>query len=135
MPLLSGSCLCGQVQYEGDTEIANVILCHCTDCQKASGSAYMPNIFVKEADLQLFGETMEFHHKADSGSDMTKVNCANCGSPILGRNSARAGVAVLRGGCLDQKELIDPKLMVFTGSKIPSTCVNLDLPAFEKMPT
>lgn len=134
MTKISGSCLCGQVSYEGETEIANVITCHCTDCQKASGSAYMTNVFVKEADLTLSGEVMEFEHKADSGSDMTKVNCAKCGSPILGRNSARPGLAVLRAGCLDQKELIEPKLTVFRDSKIPSTPDYHGIPVFGRMP-
>lgn len=134
MTHITGSCLCGQVHYEAETEILNVIFCHCSDCQKASGAAYMPNVFVKKDDLKISGEMSEYHHKADSGSDMTKVNCAKCGSPIMGLNSARENLAVLRGGSLDQKELIDPKLAVFAGSKIPSTLLH-EIPTHDRMPS
>lgn len=135
MTHLSGQCLCGQVTYKGDTEIANVINCHCDDCRRASGAAYFTNLFVKEADLTVKGDMMEFFHKSDSGNDMTKVNCAKCGSPVFGRNSGRPGVAVIRAGTLDQKELIEPKLAVFASRKIPSTPINPDVKSFDEMPS
>ena len=103
MPKITGSCLCGAVKYHGDVEIMGAANCHCNDCRKAMGAAYATNLFVRAEGLTIEGETMEFHHKADSGSDMTKVNCAKCGSPVYGLNSSREGVVVLRAGCLDQK--------------------------------
>lgn len=134
MTQISGSCLCGQVKYSGDTEIAGVINCHCDDCRRASGAAYLTNVFVPEADMTVEGKTMEFTHKSDRGSDMTKVNCANCGSPVFGRNSAREGVMVLRAGTLDQKDLITPGANVFAMSAVPSTPIDPDLKTFPGMP-
>ena len=134
MPKISGSCLCGQLSYSGDTEIRGVVNCHCSDCQKVSGATYFSNVFVSHDDLEITGETLEFHHKADSGADMTKINCAKCGSPVLGLNSRREGIAVLRAGCLDQKDLIVPKLNVFVSRKVPSTHIDSDIPSFDTMP-
>lgn len=135
MTHISGGCLCGQVRYEGDTEIKGIINCHCDDCRKASGAPYLINVFVVEADLTFKGETMEYQHKSDRGTDMTKLNCANCGSPVFGRNSAREGIAVIRAGTIDQKDLITPKITVFAESKIPSTPMDVENKSFARMPS
>ena len=130
---ITGSCLCGQVKYYGDAEIVGAANCHCDDCRKASGAAYLTNLFVKADGLTIEGETMEFHHKADSGSDMTKVNCAKCGSPVYGLNSAREGMVVIRAGTMDQKELITPGVNIFCESKVPSTPLDDTLKQFDRM--
>lgn len=108
--------------------------CHCDQCRKATGAVYSTNLFVQEADLDIQGETLEFQHTSDSGSTMTKINCATCGSPTLGRNSNRDGVLVLRAGTVDQKELIKPAGYVFCEKAVPSTPMDADLKQFDKMP-
>ncbi len=133
MTKLSGSCLCGQLSYAGDTDIMGVVNCHCTDCQKALGAMNSTNMFVKAADITVTGDTLEFDHQADSGSTLTKINCAKCGSPTLGRNSAREGMLVIRTGTLDQKDLIVPKATVFASSKVPSAPLDDSLKIFDKM--
>ena len=135
MTKITGSCLCGQLHYHGDVEIMGAANCHCDDCRKASGAAYLTNVFVKEDGLTIEGQQMQYMHKSDRGSDMTKINCAECGSPVFGRNSAREGVVVLRAGSLDQKELIEPGMTVYASQKIPSTPVNENLKIFDKMPS
>ncbi|MEM7240662.1 MAG: GFA family protein [Pseudomonadota bacterium] len=134
MVKITGSCFCGQVTYHGDVEIVGAANCHCDDCRKASGAVYLTNLFVKAEGLNFEGKTMEFHHKSDRGSDMTKVNCAACGAPIYGLNSAREGMVVLRAGTLDQKELITPSVNVFCESKVPSTPLDGTLAQFDGMP-
>lgn len=135
MVKITGSCLCGQLHYTGDTEIMGAMSCHCDQCRKATGAAYSTNLFVKEADFDITGETLEFQHKSDSGSTMTKINCANCGSPTLGRNSNREGMLVLRAGTVDQKDLVKPAGYVYCGKAIPSTAMDPALKQFDEMPT
>jgi len=134
MVKITGSCLCGQLNYTGDTEIMGAMSCHCDACRKATGAAYSTNLFVKDADFDIQGETLEFQHKSDSGSTMTKINCATCGSPTLGRNTNRPGGLVLRAGTVDQKDLIKPAGYVYCENAIPSTAMDPALKQFERMP-
>jgi hypothetical protein len=134
MVKITGSCLCGQLHYSGDTEIMGAMSCHCDACRKATGAAYSTNLFVKEADFTIAGETLEFQHKSDSGSTMTKINCATCGSPTFGRNTNREGMLTLRAGTVDQKDLIKPAGYVYCENAIPSTAMDPALKQFVRMP-
>ena len=134
MPKVSGSCLCGAVSFEGDGDVAVMANCHCIDCQKATGAAYASMIFFKEDDISISGELNSFQHTADSGSTMTKLGCPKCGSPMFGKNTARAGMIAVRGGVLDQKDMIKPVVNVYCSSAIPSTPMDDALKNFDKMP-
>lgn len=134
MAKVSGSCLCGNVSFEGDTEVMNVINCHCDDCRKATGAAYATNVFVKQDEITVTGTPKVYTHKSDRGTDMTKYFCDNCGGQVYGTNSAREGVMVIRAGTLDQKELTSPKINVYTARKFPATHIDPDCKNFETMP-
>ena len=134
MPKVSGSCLCGSVSFEGEGDIAVMANCHCTDCQKATGAAFAAMTFFKEDDISISGELNSYEHVADSGSRMTKLGCPKCGSPMFGKNTARAGMIAVRAGAMDQKELFQPMVNVYCSSAIPSTALNGDLKNFDKMP-
>ncbi len=135
MVKITGSCLCGQLHYAGETDIMGAMSCHCDACRKATGAAYTTNLFVADADITVTGETLEYVHQADSGSTLTKINCAKCGSPTLGRNSNREGILVLRAGTVDQKDLIKPTGYVYCEKAIPSTAMDGRLKQFDKMPS
>jgi len=134
MTKLSGSCLCGAVSYEGDTEIKMTINCHCTDCQKITGSMHGTMIFVQESDVTVSGSPKSFEHKADSGNVLTKLFCESCGSQMMGKNTMRPGVIGVRVGTLDQKNQINPTVNIYCDSAIPSTSMDPELKSFPKMP-
>jgi len=134
MVTFSGKCLCGSVSYESDSEPAFTANCHCADCRAATGAAYSTISFFQAGDLKIEGETKTYGHIADSGNKMTKHFCPNCGSQLFGENSAREGVIGIRAGTIDQTELVKPARNVYVSSKIPSTPLDPDLPASEKMP-
>ncbi len=108
--------------------------CHCSDCRAATGAAYGTLVFVDEAALSISGTPKVFKHKSDSGSDMEKLFCPDCGSQMFGRNSNRPGVVSVRAGVLDQSDLVKPAVNVYLSSKIPSTPVDPELKGFDKMP-
>jgi hypothetical protein len=108
--------------------------CHCDQCRKATGASYSTNLFVTESDFTISGDTLEYQHKSDSGSTMTKINCAKCGSPTLGRNTNREGMLLLRAGTVDQKDLIKPAGYVYCEKAIPTTAMDPELKQFAKMP-
>ncbi len=134
MPKLTGKCLCGKVSLSADTEIKMMANCHCSDCRAATGAAYGTLVFVDEAALSISGTPKVFKHKSDSGSDMEKLFCPDCGSQMFGRNSNRPGVVSVRAGVLDQSDLVKPAVNVYLSSKIPSTPVDPELKGFDKMP-
>lgn len=134
MPKLSGKCLCGNITFSADTDIKLMANCHCSDCRAATGAAYGTLLFVDEDALEIHGTPKVFKHKADSGSDMEKLFCPDCGSQMFGRNSKRPNTISIRAGVLDQKELVKPGVNVYLDSRIPSTPIDPDLKGFPKMP-
>ncbi len=134
MPKLSGKCLCGNIEYSADTDIKLMANCHCTDCRAATGAAYGTLVFVEEDALQVTGTPKVFHHKSDSGSDMEKHFCPDCGSQLFGKNSNRPNMVSIRAGSLEQTSLVKPAVNVYLSSKIESTPVDPELKGFDKMP-
>ena len=134
MATISGHCLCGAISYEADVEPMFTANCHCTDCRAATGSAYATLSFFKEDDLRISGEPKSYEHTADSGNQMTKFFCPNCGSQIFGASSGRPGMKSVRSGTIDQCDLVKPAVNVYVSSKIPSTPLDPEIPAAEKMP-
>ena len=134
MPKLSGKCLCGNISFSGDAEIARAGNCHCTDCRNATGAAYATLVTVAEDAMTVTGTPKVYRHKADSGSDMEKVFCPDCGSQLFARNSSRPGMLSIRAGVLDQTDEVKPAFNVFLDSRIGSTPVDPDLPGFARMP-
>ena len=134
MPKLSGHCLCGKIEFSGDTDIKLMANCHCSDCRAATGAAYATLLFVDEDAITITGEPKTFTHTADSGAAMEKLFCPDCGSQMFGRNSNRAGMLSIRAGVLDQADLVKPAVNVFLYSKIASTPVDPELKGFAKMP-
>ncbi len=134
MPKISGQCLCGEIKFSADTEIKLIANCHCADCRAATGSAFGTNVFVDASAVVVTGTPKIYTHTADSGADMEKHFCSECGSQLFGRNSNRPGTLSIRAGVLAQTDLIEPVFNVYLSKKIPSTPVNPDLKGFDKMP-
>ena len=134
MTKLTGQCLCGAIAFEADGEVPVMANCHCTDCRKATGSAYAALMFMKEGDVKITGTTKTFQHNSDAGSTMTKHFCENCGSPMFTQNSNRPGMIGLRAGTINEQQEFTPKANVYTSSVMAATILDETLPAFPKMP-
>ena len=131
----TGSCHCGDISYTFSGEPLRQVNCHCKNCQKTSGGPYLANIFVSEDNLLIKGSPKVYQHLADSGNQMTKKFCGNCGAQMFSLGSGRPGIVSIRGGTIDNLEMIQPTINIFVSSKIPSTPLNESLSTFEKMPS
>ena len=131
---LSGTCLCGEIKFSGKTEIKRIANCHCLDCQKITGASFATIIFVNAEEISIVGSAAVYKHISDSGSQLEKHFCRNCGSQMFSFNSSRAGLIGLRAGNLNEKELIEPQVNVYLERKTPSTLINSSLPSYNKMP-
>lgn len=134
MPKLTGNCLCGNVSFEADGDIAMQANCHCSDCQQVTGAAFATLVFMSESDVKINGETKRFEHSVESGNSLTKDFCSNCGSQMFGGNAARPGSIALRAGSINEQEHIKPQFNVYASRKLDCITLDSNIPAFDKMP-
>ena len=112
----TGGCQCGQVRYELTSELIRLIACHCTECQRQSGSAFGMSMLVRQDDLKITGVTKSFVRVADSGNENTAVFCPDCGVRIHNTPHYLDGVLTLKPGTLDDASWLKPTAMVWTKS-------------------
>lgn len=109
-----GGCLCGAVRYVLKDEPQATVICHCTHCQKQSGSAFSVNLLTPESGFDLHGETSFFVDHGDSGLPSYRHFCPKCGSPIFTKAENMPGIAIVKAGTLDSVEAIKPQLEIYT---------------------
>jgi hypothetical protein len=114
MPDRKGGCLCGAVRYVLKAEPRGIAICHCTHCQKLSGSLFSVNVVIKEADYEQSGETKVYVDKGDSGQPVYRHFCASCGSPILAKTVLAPGRVVVKAGTLDSMDGLQPLTEIYT---------------------
>ena len=120
----TGGCLCGAVRYEVSLPPMATYTCHCTACQRLSGSAFSSAIVVAaEAFRPSGGETRPFYRTTDSGRTSTRWVCAECGVWICGGpkpGMAEPGTFVfVRAGTLDDTSWLRPTVHFWTRSAQP----------------
>ena len=104
--MITGSCLCGRVKYEARGEPLFCVVCHCRDCQKASGGGHMPVVGVRKADFSMTGEARVFGVRAF---------CPHCGSMLLGLPQSAPDLVTLYAGALDDPcPAFEPEYVQFT---------------------
>src|ERR1700736_6677073 len=114
----TGGCQCGAIRYEITEAPQLVYTCHCTDCQRLTGSAFSLGIVVADPAFRLSGiEPRPLQRTADSGRISTRWVCRECGSWICGL--PRDGVIRVRAGTLDDTFCLRPTRHIGTGSKQP----------------
>jgi len=109
-----GGCLCGAVRYVLKGEPRAVAVCHCTHCQKLSGSAFSVNLVMRESDYEQSGDTMVYVDSGDSGKPVYRHFCGRCGSPILAKTALAPGKLVLKAGSLDSMDGLRPETEIYT---------------------
>lgn len=114
MNKLHGGCSCGAVRYVLSDRPKATTVCHCTRCQKNSGSAFSVNLVMSDKDYAQSGETTTFADVGDSGNPVLRQFCAKCGSPITTITSLVPGHIVVKAGTLDELDAILPTQEIYT---------------------
>ena len=91
MARIEGGCLCGKVRYSADTEPVFVGVCHCTDCQHFTGSAFATVLGLPAPALKVTGTLKTFTKSGDTGKSMHRRFCPECGSGITDEGDVAAG--------------------------------------------
>jgi len=119
MAKIEGGCLCGKVRYTSDAEPIMKALCHCTYCQKASGSTYTSNVLIPEESLSVNGELSGYTETGGSGKNLNSYFCPNCGSNIYNSTEAYPGLAIVKTGTLDDASWFKPDANIWCDSAQP----------------
>ena len=115
-----GSCHCGAIAYEAEVDPAKVGLCHCTDCQKLTGSAYRLTAPAPAATFRLLrGRPKVYVKTADSGTRRRHSFCPDCGTPVAATADVDDPPAYsLRVGCLDERAQLPPRRRIWCRSAL-----------------
>lgn len=125
----TGSCLCGAVRFEIDGPLAAIQLCHCSQCRRASGSAFAANMPVDAADFRVVrGEATLKAYESSPGKE--RVFCGGCGSPVISRLTADPTKVRVRAGLLDAPVAARPVFHFLTDSKADWWTIEGDLPQY-----
>ena len=92
-----GSCLCGAVKIEITGDLAGIQLCHCSQCRRASGTAFAANLPVRAEDFRVVAGQPKSY---ESSPGKERLFCGDCGSPIISRTAAVPGMVRVRAGLL-----------------------------------
>ncbi len=114
---LTGGCLCGQVRYSADAAPAFQVACHCTNCQKQSGAAFSVNLGVPKSAFRHTGTLKTYVDRGDSGNQVLRRFCPECGSPILSEIGLDPGFVILKAGTLDDTSIVRPQRHIFCASR------------------
>lgn len=109
-----GGCLCGAVRYVLKSEPTMTAVCHCTHCQRQSGSVFSTNLVVPESDYVQQGKTNVYQDRGDSGQPVYRHFCGNCGSPIISKVAVMPGMVFVKAGTLDDYSGLKPAIEVYT---------------------
>ena len=118
---VEGGCHCGQIAYEAEVDLEAAGMCHCTDCQTLTGSAFRITLPAPAAGFRLLrGQPTIYVKTADSGTKRRHAFCPNCGAPIYATALEDGASYSLRVGALKQRALIGrPKRQIFCQSALP----------------
>jgi len=135
MTSISGGCACGAVRYASSGEAIFALNCHCRDCQRESGSAFIPVLGVAKSTFTVIqGTPRSFTVTADSGYPTTRLFCGDCGSPLYGMPSSAPDLVTIRVGSLDDPSVFRPSQNIYTARAQPWDCMEPALPKVAGLP-
>ena len=127
----SGQCLCGAVKFRLTAEPVATRVCWCRDCQRIAANGTV-NMVVAADALEVSGETRLYQSVADSGNQMSRYFCPQCGTHLFAGSAARPQFRVVRVGTLDDASGIAPNANIWTDSAPAWACMD---PALDSFPT
>jgi len=129
---ISGGCLCGAVRYTVSAPVTGLRVCHCTHCQKSSGTGSSVNAVIAGKDFRLTqGAPKCYAARADSGRTLLRFFCGDCGSPIYSQREASPERIVVRAGTFDDSSAMTIAAHIWTKSARPWSHIE---PGSEQLP-
>jgi hypothetical protein len=128
---LEGGCSCGAVRYRLASEPLIVHCCHCLNCQRQTGSAFVINVLIEADRVEILaGDPQPVEVPRDDGSVQRISRCPACQVAVFSVYS-RPEVRLVRAGTLDDPSLVSPDVHIYTRSKLDWVVLPESVPAFE----
>ena len=128
---LEGGCACGAVRYRLASEPLFVHCCHCLNCQRQTGSAFVVNVLIETDRVELLaGEPQPVSVPRSGGKKQKIWRCPSCQIAVYSQYTFRA-VRFVRAGTLDDPAAVEPDVHIFTRSKLPWVTLPDSVPAFD----
>ncbi len=106
---IQGGCQCGAVRYELTAPPLTIYACHCTTCQKQTGSAFVLSAAIPENALSFIkGAPAKTEWTSDAGNSRFGYFCKDCGNRIANGQAPPAGLLSLRAGTVDDTSWVRP---------------------------
>ncbi|MCF1503426.1 GFA family protein [Afifella sp. H1R] len=134
MPVeLEGGCSCKEVRYRLTSRPMFVHCCHCSDCQRETGSAFVLNALIERDRIELFkAEPVVVTLPTASGLPHDVYRCPNCQIALWSDYGRRGILSFLRVGTLDNPHVLVPDVHIYMRSKLPWLELPAGVPAFEE---
>ena len=130
-----GGCHCGSLRYKIIGEPMTCYTCHCTDCQKATGSAFTISVILEEKNLTITNGVAKTDSYQLNDNQLHRYSCENCGHTVWLTSPEHPGFLALRGGTMDDKKSIKPIAHIWFRSALPWVQVSPEQKNYEQQPT
>lgn len=118
---IDGACHCGGIAYTAEIDPDAVSVCHCTDCQQLTGTAYRVSVSLPRDRFQITkGSPKTYVKTADNGHRRRQMFCPDCGSPVFttGEGAGAEEIAI-RWGTIRQRRDLAPTRQIWCASAAP----------------
>lgn len=129
--LIDGACHCRSVSFTAEIDPSRVMVCHCTDCQVQSGSAFRLIVAAPIDKFSVRGTTKTYVKVAQSGNRRALVFCPECATPLYATAPEHPTAVNIRLGCVTQRAELRPAVQIWQHSALPWLA---DLPAVPGSP-
>ena len=128
---MEGGCSCGSVRYRLTSAPLFIHCCHCLNCQRQTGSAFVINLLIETDRVELLvGEPQPVDVPRDDGSMQQVYRCPSCDVAVYSQYGS-SGFRFVRAGTLDEPRGVTPDVHIFTKSKVDWVVIPESTPAFE----
>jgi hypothetical protein len=130
---ITGRCLCGGVHYAYTGELGPAAYCHCLDCRRCTGSAFNVSVRLAADGFAITGGSPKGFTKADdSGQELTRHFCPDCGSPIFTSSPGHGRHVYVKAGSMDDPTLVKPHHQAWTASQVAWAHIDDGLTSYAK---
>jgi hypothetical protein len=133
---VTGSCHCGSIEFEANVDAEKILICHCNDCQKLSGTSFR-TVAMSEVNglTYIKGRAKEYIKTAESGNRRAQGFCGHCGSSLYATNESPIDrIYGIRIGVLDQRHSLKPSSQIWCNASVKWLNQLNSIPTFDTVP-
>jgi hypothetical protein len=130
-----GGCACGAIRYECEGAPLAMFNCHCRDCQRVSGGAFVTVAIFQEPSVRVLRGQVKYHRSIGNGDRWTDRGfCPACGTPLFAKGEVAPGYVSVKPGSLDNASWFKPTIDTWVPSAPAWLHLDPDLPKADKTP-